>query len=112
MAELGKCMAKKEIMIFADYSHAVSMTLQEVCDICGVSQQFVGDLIDYDIIHPKRISEHEWQFTLTDFQRIKRALRIKRDLEINLAGVALVLDLLDQVEELQAEMNLFERHYL
>lgn len=105
-------MAKKEIVIFADYSQESTLSLEEICDVCETDSQFIYDLINYDIIHPELISQNEWRFKLHELRRIKRALRMQRDLDLNLAGIALVMELLDRLEELQAEMKLFEKHYL
>jgi chaperone modulatory protein CbpM len=67
--------------------------------------------MSYDIIE-SRVGQKEWRFSMNDLRRIKTALRLQRDLEVNLAGVALVLDLLDQLKELETQMSLFEKHFL
>lgn len=38
-------------------------------------------------------------------ERLARAQRLRRDLELNLAGLALSLELLDQIEALQHEVK-------
>lgn len=103
-------MAKKEIMIVADYSHETSLSLEEVCEICAISADFMQDLISYDIVH-RDGRPAEWRFNINELRRIKTALRLQRDLEVNLAGVALVLDLLDQLKEIETKMTLVEKHF-
>ena len=102
---------KKEIVIIADYSET-SITLQELCEICQISSDFVNDLIEYDIIYQQIDDPNEWIFDHHQLLRIKTALRLQRDLEVNLPGVAIVLDLLDQMEELRAKVDLLEKHFL
>ncbi|RDI41812.1 chaperone modulator CbpM [Aquicella lusitana] len=105
-------MAKKEIMIIADYTSDTPVSLEEICEICNISADFIQDLIEYEIVHPEGELPEEWQFDLDELQRIKTALRLQRDLEVNLAGVAVVLDLLDEMERLRARMAMLEKLYL
>jgi chaperone modulatory protein CbpM len=46
-----------------------------------------------------------WHFTGAALRRARRALRLERDLELNLAGVALALDLMDEIEQLRREIR-------
>jgi chaperone modulatory protein CbpM len=41
-------------------------------------------------------------------RRARRALRLQRDLDLNLAGAALALDLLDEVEILRERVRVLE----
>lgn len=104
-------MAKKEIYIIADYSEEHSLTLDELCEVCHISSGFLEDLIKYEIIHPAGNIPHQWLFDLQQLKRIKTAMRLQHDLEVNLAGVAVVLDLLDQLEELRTKTQLLEKHF-
>jgi chaperone modulatory protein CbpM len=45
-----------------------------------------------------------WRFHGATLQRARRAVRLVRDLDINPPGVALALDLLDEVRQLEAEL--------
>ena len=44
-------------------------------------------------------------FTGASLQRTRVALRLLRDLELNLPGAALAVDLLGQIERLQGELR-------
>ncbi len=105
-------MTKNEIIIIADYTNAEPLTLDEFCEACGISNEFIQALIEHDIVHPRGGQPHQWQFDLDELQRVKAAQRLQRDLEVNMAGIALVLDLLDELNELRAHTQLIERHYL
>ena len=104
-------MIKKEIVIIADYSHASPLTLLELCEICGISPDFIQSLVEHDIVRPHGETLEEWLFSLEQLERVKTAKRLQRDLEINLAGIALVLDLLEELDELRARIELIDRHY-
>lgn len=105
-------MAKKEIMIIADYSQEESLTIDEFCEVSHLSSTMLEDLIHYDIIRPVGNTPPEWVFDLQQLKRVQIALRLQHDLEVNLAGVAVVLDLLEQLDELQTKNSLFEKHLL
>jgi len=103
-------MHEHEIMIIADYSQTSVFTLQELCEICGISVDVVHELVEYDIIHPKYTTKHQVVFEMVDLQRAKTALRLQRDLELNFAGVVLVLNLLDELETLRKQAAFLERY--
>ena len=103
-------MTKQGFVIIADYTAETSLNLQELCEICGISVDVLNELVRNDIVHPGGNVPEEWLFDLMALQRIKRALRLRRDLEVNLAGVAVVLDLLDQLDELRQQIDIMERH--
>jgi chaperone modulatory protein CbpM len=103
-------MKKNEIVIIADYSSESPMTLDELIEASRVSPDFIRNLIDYGILYQHTGTPADWEFTITHLQRVKTAERLQRDLEVNLAGVAVVLDLLDEMDELQAKINLLEKH--
>jgi chaperone modulatory protein CbpM len=104
-------MVKHEITIVADYSQDSSLTLVELCEICNITSEVVNDFIAYEIIHPQASQRGQWIFNLNELRRIKTALRLQHDLEINLAGVGLVLDLLEELEELREQKKFLERHF-
>ena len=102
-------MEKKELMI-VNYSET-PVTLNELCEICHISSDTVSEYVSYAIIHPIGTSTNEWHFDLNQLQRMQTAMRLSRDLEINMQGVAMVLDLLDELNELREQMQVFEKHY-
>jgi chaperone modulatory protein CbpM len=76
-------------------------SLLEICSICTLPVEAVQDMIDEGLISPKGSGPRHWRFTSLEIRRITRTLRLQRDLGINLPGCALVLDLLDELEELR-----------
>lgn len=104
-------MAKKEVLITVNYAQETPVSLKELCEICSVSTDYVHELITYEIIRPQGEELSDWTFDLRELTRIKRALRLQHDLEVNLAGIAIVLDLLDEIEELRAHAKLLEKHF-
>lgn len=105
---------KEEVFVIVRDSDENILALSELCAICGVDPDTIRQLVDYDIIHPMGDlgeSSETWLFNEAHLFRIRTALRLQHDLEVNLAGVALVLDLLDELEALRAHAAVLERHY-
>lgn len=50
-------------------------------------------------------SQEHWRFSPTAVQRMEKARRLQRDLELGLTELVLVLDLLDEVDSLRAEVG-------
>lgn len=91
-------MANKNIHSGAIVDNSVTFTLQEMCDICGVSEQFVVEMVEFGILEPQGNTMGNWRFSAVSLRRSKRAVRLQHDLELNLAGVGLTLDLLEELE--------------
>lgn len=100
----------KKGLIVVTNSDDTWFTLEEVCNICRISPEFIDDLIEYEIINPHQLKLKP-VFNVNHLQRIKATLRLQRDLELNLPGIAIVLDLLDEIEDLRKHIELLEKHF-
>ncbi|OPZ87584.1 MAG: putative heat shock protein HspR [bacterium ADurb.Bin429] len=56
------------------------------------------------LIRPQRRG-HIRMFCEADIERLRQIQRLKNDLGVNLAGIEVILRLLDRIEELQAEVE-------
>ena len=88
-----------------------SYSLKDLCNICDVHAEWVIEMVEYGILNPKGKSPQSWQFSLGELNALKRALRLQRDLEINLAGIAVALDLLQELEALRYRLRVLEQDY-
>jgi len=77
------------------------LTLQQLCHSAAVESEFVLELVEYEILEPQGRRAVNWRFQTEDLARLRRAQRLKRDFELNLSGLALVMRLLDEVSELR-----------
>jgi len=83
----------------------IHLSLRELCDACAVHAEFITDLVDEGVIEPTGFDKSHWCFSGISLHRIRAAKRLQRDLGINLAGVALALDLLDEVQQLHTQLQ-------
>lgn len=72
-------------------------TLKEVCEGCGLETETLVEWVEFGIADPEGHVYEQWRFSPSQVSRIHRALRLQRDMDINLPGLALALDLLDEV---------------
>jgi chaperone modulatory protein CbpM len=56
------------------------------------------------VLQPSGASPEQWRFSGRALSRVRVAMRLSRDLEINSPGVALALDLLDEIAALEARL--------
>lgn len=82
-----------------------NLTLEQLYDACGVQPDWVISLIEESIIEPQGDETHLWRFSGASLARVRSALRLQRDLGVNLAGIALALDLMEELEHLRARLK-------
>ena len=82
-----------------------SLTLAQLCRACGVHGDWIISLVEESIIEPQGEDIRLWRFSGASLVRARSALRLQRDLGVNLAGIALALDLIEELESLRAHMK-------
>ena len=87
---------------------SANCTLDELCDTCDVEAEWVTGLVDYGAIDPVGRDKATWRFAGITVVRVQRAKRLERDLGLNMPGVALALDLLDQIDDLRSRLQAHE----
>jgi len=60
------------------------------------------------VIEPVGRSPERWRFRGASLRRLRCAQRLQEDLGVNTAGIALVLDLMDELEQLRARLGRLE----
>ena len=85
------------------------LSLNELCRACSSSAEWVIALVEEGALEPVGYEQSHWRFTGTGLQRAHTAMRLQRDLGINLAGIALALDLLDELEKTRARLRRLEQ---
>jgi chaperone modulatory protein CbpM len=76
------------------------LELEDFARACGVEARFVRELVDEGLVLPPQ----PWRFGGEEITRVRRICRLQRDFEANLQSVAVMLDLLDEVERLRAAL--------
>ncbi len=86
-----------------------NLTLEQLCHACGVHADWVISLVEESIIEPQGNEIQRWRFSGISLVRVRSALRLHRDLGVNLAGIALVLDLMEELDTLREQLKITQR---
>jgi chaperone modulatory protein CbpM len=82
----------------------VHMTIVELCQACNAEEEHVIAWVFEGVLEPVGKSPRDWRFSGESLRRTRMALRLSRDLELNPPGVALALNLLDEIAVLRARL--------
>lgn len=101
---------EEEMLLAVVMDESTTFTLVEVCERCHLEKEILLQMIDYGLIEPvDKTAEHIF-IDLQALHRVETAMRLQHDLDINLAGAALVLELLDELDEAHSELAILRRH--
>lgn len=89
-------------VIFDEYA---KLSVDELSRLCAVDRTYIVELVEEGVLSVE-VDAAEWRFSGAALRRARTALRLQRDLEINLPGVALALELLEELEALRRELKL------
>ena len=82
------------------------LSIEELSTECGVHPGWVRKMVVLGLVEPEDADAELYPVEAS--VRIERILRLRRDLGINYSGLALVLDLLDRVDRLEARLRAYE----
>lgn len=85
-----------------------ALSLEDLCRFCRADEAWVIELVEHGVLEPDGTTTRNWQFHGTSIVRAKKASRLNRDLGINTAGVALVLDLLEERDTVLRRLTRYE----
>lgn len=83
----------------------VQFTLIELSRVCRTEVDQLVELVMEGVLTPSGEDPERWCFGGATLKRARVALRLTRDLELNAAGTALVLDLLDENDALRSRLR-------
>jgi len=79
----------------------VMFTLPELCHASGAERGDLLALVHEGLLAPTGDGPEAWLFNGPALMQARRALRLARELDIGLAGAAVVIDLLDEIDSLR-----------
>lgn len=87
----------------------VQLDMAEFCEAADLSDVYVIEIVEHGILEPQGTQPREWRFTDYELSLAKRAAKLRRELELEWEGVALALNLLEEVQELRAENRMLRQ---
>ena len=95
-----ECMTSVQVL-----DDGVELTLVELCRASRAGEEQVRLWVLEGVLTPRGAAPEDWRFAPAALRRARRARALMQDLEINAAGVALALDLMDEIEALRASLR-------
>jgi chaperone modulatory protein CbpM len=84
------------------------VSLAQLCQACGLSEEEIVNLVDEGIIDPVGHKPAAWRFHVVSLRRVRITRNLQQELGVNAPGAALALTLLEELEELRARLRRFE----
>ena len=83
----------------------VELTIVELGRACRTTEDQIEVWVSEGVLRPSGATREAWRFGGDSLARMRLATRLMHDLEINAAGVAVALELLDRIAELEARLR-------
>ena len=81
------------------------LLLEELCELSGLSEAELRELVDYGVLAPIDPDARHWTFSADRLIVARSARRLRKDFDLDPHGVALAVALLERVHDLEAELR-------
>ena len=85
------------------------LSLKDLACACGIHAERLVEMVEEGLLEPRGQAPESWRFSGAELERARTALRLQRDLGINLAGAAMVVELLEELRRLRRRVRALER---
>lgn len=82
------------------------LALEELASACGAEAKWIIELVAVGVLEPQGADISRWRFRAADLTCARRVFRLQRDFDASLDAAAVMLDLLDQIEQLRTRLKL------
>jgi chaperone modulatory protein CbpM len=86
----------------------IELSLADLCRACELSAERIFQLVEEGLIEPRGRNPKQWRFHGRSVRRVRCVIRLEQDLGVNLAGAALALDLLEELQRLRTRLNRYQ----
>lgn len=81
------------------------LTLDELSQLCGTRTTLIVELVEEGVLEPTDVHASHWVFRGSCIKQVQTAARLQRDLNVNMPGIALALELLEELESLRRQVR-------
>jgi chaperone modulatory protein CbpM len=102
-------MTRQTVLTGIVVEESSEFTLGELSRACGKPAEWILALVEEGVIEPVGADQTHWHFRGHCLRRVRIVQRLQSDLGVNLAGAALALELLEEVETLRNRIAALEQ---
>jgi chaperone modulatory protein CbpM len=100
---------KDQLLAGTIVDETTEISIEQLSVFCSVRRERIVSLVDEGVLEPvaRRRSRrpNEWRFAGDSLKRAARAIRLQRELDIDMSALGLVLDLLEEIEALRRRVR-------
>lgn len=100
---------KHEIVSGMLLDERTELSLSDVCRACSVHVEWIVSLVEEGVLDPQGVDPESWRFSAVQLRNVQRISRLQRDLGTNLAGAALAIELIEEIEALRERLAALDR---
>jgi len=83
----------------------LELALEELCELSGLSETELRELVDYGVLAPVDPDAQHWAFGADRLVVARSARRLRQDFDLDPHAVALVVALLERLRDLEEELR-------
>ena|ERR1700726_1413962 len=101
----------------AEQTHALTiwrtehslLTLEDLATAAGLHPELVDVFVRHRMVEPTTHTGSCALFPTSSVQRLKRILHLRHEQGVNLAGIAVILEMAEQIEILQTDLKMLRK---
>jgi DNA-binding transcriptional MerR regulator len=90
--------------------NAQRLTLEELAHTARLHPNLIESFVDFGLLEPVGRDGPHLLFDTSAILRVRAIQRLRRDLGVNLAGVAVILNLTERLRSMQRELDWWRSH--
>lgn len=99
---------KETIIDAALLDDSTTLRLGDLCRACNAHAEWVIELVEEGILEVQGPDPSRWRFSCAGLRRARIVWRLQQDLGVNLAGAAVAVELLEELDALRRRLRVLE----
>ena len=104
-------MSKDTLLIGVLIEETTTISFSEVCRKYNIPKELLIEMIEQGLFPNQTTQIEQVALDQKALRRLESAFRLHRDLGINMPGVALALELLEEIEKMHSELDILRKHF-
>ena len=85
------------------------LTLEDLASAAGLDPELVDVFVRYQLVEPTAHTSSCPLFPTSSVERLKQILRLRHEKGVNLAGISVILDMTEQIENLETDLEMLRQ---